>query len=74
MVGNGGPSPEADIHGSLAQIHDAGASIAAGQVIHQWGFMTMDAVAGGWNAVSRDPSGSPLLHGLLQGSQLTCQQ
>jgi hypothetical protein len=72
VVGNSGtlriPVPK----GSLPGLQVSGGAVAAGRVLEPFGFLTLEATAGGWQAVARDVNGKPLLQCTLKGRALAC--
>ena len=72
VVGNSGTLRIPAVKGSLQGMNVAGAAVVFGRVLEQFGFLTMQAAAGGWQVTARDRQGKPLIQCSLNGRVLSC--
>jgi hypothetical protein len=72
VVGNSGTLLDQAVSTPLPGLTIAGMTVAGGVSLARFGFMTLEAIDGGWHAVLRDVAGAPLLECALRGRDLTC--
>ncbi len=71
-VGNGGTLLDHTISTPLSGLEIAGATVATGIVIDQFGFLTMEQSGREWIVTARDVNGAPRITCTLRGANLTC--
>jgi hypothetical protein len=72
VVGNSGTLRIPPVKGPLQGLNAAGAAVAFGRVLEPFGFLTLEASAGGWQVTARDRQGKPLMQCNLNGRILSC--
>ncbi|HEV8355118.1 MAG TPA: metallophosphoesterase [bacterium] len=72
VVGNSGTLRIPAVKGPLAGTSVAGTPVASGRVLEEFGFLTLQAISGGWQVTARDRRGAPLMQCTLIGRVLAC--
>jgi hypothetical protein len=71
-VGNGGTSLDHTVTTLVAGLEIAGATVATGVVIDQFGFVTMERSGRDWIVIAHAVNGEPQITCTLSGASLTC--
>ena len=72
VVGNSGTDLDPAVTTPLDGLEIAGATVAHGETLDQFGFTTMEADGAGWRLTVRDMGGDVLRECTLSGTQASC--
>lgn len=72
VVGNSGTELDPAVTTPLDGLEIAGATVAVGETLDQFGFATMEAAGAGWHLTVRDMGGGVLRECTIAGTQVGC--